>query len=252
MRGDEIGRRAIRVNFGGFVTGPGIPSDAPIPFNGGADTGVEVKGPPKFRVRVSHPAGVVNGVPRLGVEITNDGDAARRSSQASSSRSAPPRRSSIASHRPARRRVCTDVPGTVVHNLRHLFGRRLDEVHDPAVADGADRRASARIERHARSVGRHDRLHHRPFPPPVIGGSGEPTVTVLPFANAQGIGVESPVTALFSEAMDEVSVRKRLRLRPDGRAASGHRRRDHAAWSQHRDLAVPRWAASETRASTSR
>src|SRR5690606_8706869 len=74
VRGDTIGRRPIRVHFGGVVTGPGI--DDPVPFNGSAETSVEVKGPPNFLVRVSHPPRVDAGVPyELGVEITNTGEA---------------------------------------------------------------------------------------------------------------------------------------------------------------------------------
>ena len=36
IRGDDIGVRPVRVNFGGVVTGPGIPEDKAIPFNGSA------------------------------------------------------------------------------------------------------------------------------------------------------------------------------------------------------------------------
>ncbi|MEM4721727.1 MAG: hypothetical protein QXT73_06690 [Candidatus Methanomethylicaceae archaeon] len=75
IRGDEIGIRDVKVNFGGLVAGPGIPEDKPIPFNGSAFTKVEVKGPPTFNVKVTHPDAVVESVPyELKVEITNTGE----------------------------------------------------------------------------------------------------------------------------------------------------------------------------------
>ncbi len=47
----------------------------PIPFNGSAETSVEVKGPPTLQVQVSHPDGVVAGVPYdLVIDITNTGE----------------------------------------------------------------------------------------------------------------------------------------------------------------------------------
>ena len=75
IRGDEIGVRRVRVNFGGLVTGPGIPDDEAIPFNGSAITDVEVKGPPTFQVEVFHPDYVVTDEPyELRVDITNTGN----------------------------------------------------------------------------------------------------------------------------------------------------------------------------------
>jgi len=75
IRGDEIGVHPVKVDFAGMLTGPGIPADEPVPFNGSAATDVQVKGPPKLKVQVSHPDAVVAGVPYdLEVKITNTDD----------------------------------------------------------------------------------------------------------------------------------------------------------------------------------
>ncbi len=75
IRGDELGERQIKVNYGGKVTGPGIPEDAAIPFNGSAPTSVIVKGPPTFLVQVTHPDVVVEDVNyELVIDITNTGE----------------------------------------------------------------------------------------------------------------------------------------------------------------------------------
>ena len=72
IRGDEIGVHDLRVEFGGTLTGPGIPMDAPIAFNGSATTDLDVRGPPTFDVQVNHPDHVTAGLPyELEVRITN-------------------------------------------------------------------------------------------------------------------------------------------------------------------------------------
>ncbi len=218
VRGDEIGRRAIRVNFGGFVTGPGIPEDAPIPFSGAADTGVEVKGPPQFRVRVSHPASVVQGVPyELGVEITNAGEAAALFASLELDVGAAAKIVDCTTPAGSTTPVCTDAPSPVVRNLRHLFPGDialekftiLPSQTGPITSCVGASDQNVTLEVLVGTIG----CITGHFPPPVIGGSGEPTVTVLPFANAQGIGVDSPVTALFSESMDETSLAPAIRVR---------------------------------------
>jgi len=217
VRGDEIGRRPIRVNFGGFVTGPGIPEDEPIPFNGGADTGVEVKGPPQFRVRVSHPANVVAGVTyELGVEITNDGDTAALFASLELDVGAAAKIVDCTTPVGETTPVCVDAPSPVVRNLRHLFPGDvstekftiLPSQTGPITSCVGASDQNVTLEVLVGTIG----CITGHFPPPVIGGSGEPTVTVLPFANAQGIGVESPVTALFSELMNESSIQSAIRV----------------------------------------
>ncbi len=70
IRGDEKGVHTVRAHFGGTITGAFLPE--PVPFSGSASTDVEVKGPPKMDVKVSHPDYVTAGEPyELRVEIVN-------------------------------------------------------------------------------------------------------------------------------------------------------------------------------------
>ena len=70
VRGDAIGTHTITVHFGGNLTGLGITQ--PIPISGSASTDLEVKGPPRMDVKVTHPDFVQKGVPyQLTVDIKN-------------------------------------------------------------------------------------------------------------------------------------------------------------------------------------
>ncbi len=70
VRGDQIGVHTVTAHFGAKITGLGLPG--PIPVSGSASTDVEVKGPPRMDVTVSHPDFVQGGVPyTLTVQITN-------------------------------------------------------------------------------------------------------------------------------------------------------------------------------------
>src|SRR5690606_27610185 len=138
VRGDAIGRRPIRVNFGGVVTGPGI--DDPVPFNGSAETAVEVKGPPNFLVRVSHPARVDAGVPyELGVEITNTGEAPALYASLELDIGAAAHFAECDLPEGATTPVCTEIPGPLVRNLSHLFpGDRVTEKFTVVPTDTGD------------------------------------------------------------------------------------------------------------------
>ena len=60
-------------HFGGKITGSFLPE--PVPFSGSASTDLEVKGPPKLDVKVTHPDHVVAGEPYdLTITITNTDD----------------------------------------------------------------------------------------------------------------------------------------------------------------------------------
>lgn len=70
VRGDDIGLHTVTAHFGGTINSPFLPE--PVPISGSASTDLEVKGPPKLAVRLSHPDYVQAGVPYdLTVEITN-------------------------------------------------------------------------------------------------------------------------------------------------------------------------------------
>lgn len=61
VRGDEIGIHTVTVHYSGTLHGLGI--ESPIPISGKAATDIEVKGPPKMDVTVSHPDFVQGGEP---------------------------------------------------------------------------------------------------------------------------------------------------------------------------------------------
>jgi len=75
IRGDGIGTHNVDVDFGGFLTGGGLPD--PFPVNGTASTSVQVYGPPELGVVVRHPSDpagpdvALNEIYELIVEITN-------------------------------------------------------------------------------------------------------------------------------------------------------------------------------------
>ena len=212
VRGDEIGKRRVRVAFGGVVAGPGIPDDAPVPFNGAAEAEVEVKGPPRFLVRLSHPAAVAANVSyELAVEIKNEGDAAALFASleldvGADARFADCKPGMTAQDDP----VCSDVPGPLVRNLRHLFPgdvvtekftvvpSRTGEIS--SCIGVSDQNVTLQV-----LVGRIGCLTGT-APATLVAAGDAPTVTVLPFANAQGVGIDSPVTAFFSTKMDLATI----------------------------------------------
>lgn len=70
VRGDTKGIHTVTAHFGGNIVGSFLPS--PVAFSGSASTDLEVKGPPKLDVTVSHPDFVQAGVPYdLTVRIEN-------------------------------------------------------------------------------------------------------------------------------------------------------------------------------------
>jgi large repetitive protein len=210
IRGDEIGVRPVSVEFGGFLTGPGIPIDEPIPFSGRAETDVDVRGPPTFDVQVVHPDAVVAGVPyELEVQITNTDSipALYATLDLAVGFDAQLLRCEIdAVGEP----VCTEITGADLRNLGHLLpGERTTQVFTvrplrtgdiSACMAAADQNLSLRVV-----VGTIGCLVGE-FPPVRATSDGTPAVSVLPSANMTGVGVESPVVAFFSQPMRTGSI----------------------------------------------
>ncbi|WP_100922754.1 Ig-like domain-containing protein [Candidatus Thiodictyon syntrophicum] len=210
VRGDEIGVRPVRVEFGGALTGPGIPEDAPIPFSGSAETSVEVRGPPTLDVQVVHPDRVTAGVPYdLEVKITNTDDipALYASLDLDMGFDAHLLRCIIdTGGTPA----CTEIEGADLRNLGHLLpGETATEVFRVLPLKSgeittcmalADQNLSLRVV-----VGSLGCLVGE-FPSDRVPTDGTPAVSVLPAPNMTGVGVESPVVAFFSEAMNAASL----------------------------------------------
>ncbi len=211
IRGDKIGVRKIAVNFGGLITGPGIPDDNPVPFSGSASTTVEVKGPPTFEVKVNHPDEVEANVPYdMEVSITNTGDipAMYASLELDVGGDAEVVRCSTdeATGEPE----CENVPGSDVRNLGHILpGETVKETFTinplrsgkiTSCLGISDQNISLQV-----NVGNIGCISGH-FPPEKSLPDFRPTVTVVPSPNATGIGLDSPVAAFFSESMDTSTI----------------------------------------------
>jgi hypothetical protein len=205
IRGDEIGTRPIRVNFGGVVRGPGISDDDPVPFNGSAETSVEVKGPPEFLVRVSHPDTVEAGVPYdLKVEITNNGQAPALfasldldiGADAEFVSCTPPATPELAP-------TCEEIEGPITRQLQHLLpAQRATESFFVRPKVSGDITSCVGVSSQNVTlqvlVGSIGCLTGK-VPSTRGVAPGVPTVSVVPYPDALGVGIDSPVTAFFSE-----------------------------------------------------
>lgn len=204
IRGDEIGVRRVQVNFGGLVTGPGIPDDAAIPFNGSALTTVEVKGPPTFQVEVFHPDYVVKDEPyELRVDITNTGDMPALYTSLELDVGGDGQIVQCKLKEQTGEIACDPIEGPSVRNFGHILpGQTVSEtVLVNPLRDGritscmgiSDQNINLQVY-----VGDIGCLTGN-YPPIEGSPDGRPTVTVLPYANAQAVGLDSPVAAFFSE-----------------------------------------------------
>ena len=210
IRGDEIGMRDVKVNFGGLVRGAGIPEDKPIPFNGSALTEVEVKGPPTFKVEVTHPDSVIENEPyELKVDITNTADIPAMYASLSIALGADGQLVKCdvdGSGNPA----CTVIPGEDLRNLGHILpGRKVSQVFTvnplktgtiSSCMGASDQNISLQV--YVGDIG----CVVGQFPPSRISPDGSPAVSILPSPNATGIHPDSPVTAFFSKRMNETSI----------------------------------------------
>jgi|GEM_PF-1369078 len=210
IRGDEIGVRKVKVNFGGTIIGGGIPEEEIIPFNGSAETTVEVKGPPEFRVQVIHPPAVVAGIPyELIVDIQNIGDTPALYTSFELDVGADGELVECVIDENTLQPVCVPIEGSAVRNIGHLLAgdkTRQSFMINPfatgpitsciAVAD-----QNIDLQVHVGNLGC------------VVGErsvakspDGVPTMSVLPAANAFGVGIDSPVVAIFNEKMNESTI----------------------------------------------
>jgi hypothetical protein len=210
IRGDEIGIRDVRVDFGGLIRGPGIAEDAPIAFNGSALTEVEVKGPPTFKVEVSHPDSVVKDVPyELKVEITNTSDIAAMYASLSLALGADGVlvKCSVDDNGEP---VCTDIEGDDSRYLGHILpGQKVSQVFTvrplktgfiSSCMGASDQNISLQV--YVGNIG----CIVGQFPPGKASADGSPSVSILPIPNSTGLSTDTPVTAFFSELMKESSI----------------------------------------------
>jgi large repetitive protein len=210
IRGDEIGIRHVNVGFGGSIAGPGIPEDKAIPFNGSAVTDVEVKGPPTFQVKVTHPDSVVLNVPYdLKVDITNTGDIPAMYASLSLDVGADGQLVKCAV-RADLEPDCQPIEGSDVRNFGNILpGKTVSETFTikplgtgaiSSCVAASDQNISLQV--YVGTIG----CMVGTFPPMTGVPDGIPTVTVIPVSNATGISPDSPVTAFFSKLMDESTI----------------------------------------------
>ena len=208
IRGDEIGTHDVKVNFGGTVTGPGITD--PIPFNGSAETEVEVKGPPTFTVKVSHPDSVEAGVPyELLVDITNTGELPAMYASLELDVGADGQLSRCEMNESGEPE-CKYITGGETRSLGHILpGQTVSEAFTvlpltsgviSSCVGASDQNITLQV-----LVGDIGCMAGH-YPPEVKSPSGNPTVTVLPAPNSFGVNPDSAVTAFFSERMQEGSI----------------------------------------------
>ena len=204
IRGDEIGVRDVKVDFGGTITGPGIPATNAIPFNGSAMTELDVRGPPTFQITVLHPDTVYTNQPYdLTVEILNTGQI-------------PAMYASLDMDIGLNARfinVRTDVDPPVTETNRGPQTRTLGHIQPGQMVSSTFRVLPLKEGPLSSCMGLSDQnislkvivgnigCVEGHYPPLTGAPSGVPTVAVTPAANASGIGISAPVVAMFSEVM---------------------------------------------------
>lgn len=211
VRGDDLGVKRVRIDFGGVVRGPGIPDDAPIPFNGAALSSVEVKGPPNFLVEVTHPDSVTALVPyELEVKITNAGQAPALYTTFDLGVGFAGEILECTIDPITTNSVCTNTPGPVTRQLGHIFpGQTVSQRFTiwpfgtgpiSSCLGISDQNITLQV-----NVGTIGCLTGH-FPPTRGVPDGLPTVAVVPANNLLGASVTAPVAAFFSENMKTTTI----------------------------------------------
>ena len=211
IRGDTIGINRVRVNFGGAVGGPLIPDDEQIPFNGSADTKVEVKGPPTFKVIVTHPDSVTANVPyELKVDITDTGDIEALYSSLSLDVGGAAELVRCAAALPPNPPVCTPIIGSDLRSFGDILpGQTVSATFTinsfqtgpiSSCLGISDQNIALQVQ-----VGNIGCLVGQIAPERGVP-DGAPTVQVAPAPNLLGVSVQSPVTAFFSQEMNTGSI----------------------------------------------
>ena len=206
VRGDELGRRRVKLNYGGRITGPGIPQTNAIPFNGSAGAELEVLGPPTFGVRVFHPDAVLAGEPyELLVEIQNTGKIPAMYSSFELDVGADAMLVDCTINTNTGLPECQEIEGPITRPLGHVMpGDKITQVY--TVMPLRDGRISScmgmsdqniTLEVFVGDIG----CITGHYPPARGSPDGRPTLSVLPGANMEGVSVDSPVVAFFSEPM---------------------------------------------------
>lgn len=199
IRGDGKGLHTVTAFFGGKIAGSFLPE--PLAFSGHASTDLEVKGPPKMDVSVSHPDYVTANVPYdLVVTIRNtdaDLDALFTSLLLDVSGGADllDEISGLPDPGPQTREIGDILRGqTVVRRFRVL-----PRVSGPITSCvGA---ATENIQLSVQFVGQGPGCAIGTLPSDRARADGKPTVTVVPAHNTLDVPLDPAITAIFSAKM---------------------------------------------------
>ncbi len=211
IRGDELGVRRVKIDFGGTVAGPGLPEENPIAFNGTAESSVEVKGPPSFLVTVIHPPQVFTNEPyNLVVEIQNTGELPALYASFELEVGADAQIENCIVNTNTLEVECSFGAGPVIRTFGHILpGEKVRETYrlnplksGPITSclgiSGQNIQLQVAVGNIGCLVGQY---------PPTLGvPEGLPVVNVAPMPNQLGVSPTAPVSAFFSELMNEATL----------------------------------------------
>lgn len=204
VRGDTKGIHTVTAHFGGKITGSFLPE--PIPFSGSASTDLEVKGPPKLDVKVTHPDHVVAGQPYdLIVTITNADDTldALYTSMAIDVGGG----SNLLDEMSG-----AEIEGPVVRTLGDILrGQTIVQTYKvmpktSGMITSCVGAADANINLSVGFVGSGPPCAIGLLPSDRVDPDGKPTVTVVPTHNTVDVSIDPPIVALFSQRMIEPTI----------------------------------------------
>jgi hypothetical protein len=204
VRGDTKGIHTVTAHFGGKITGSFLPE--PVPFSGSASTDVEVKGPPKLDVKVTHPDHVVANEPYdLVITITNTDDTldALYTSMAIDVGGGANLIDEMTGD---------EIDGPVVRTLGDILrGQTIVQTYKvmprlSGMITSCVGAADANINLSVDFVGGGPGCAIGLLPSDRLSPDGKPTVTVVPTHNTVDVSVDPPIVALFSDRMIEPTI----------------------------------------------
>ena len=204
VRGDTKGIHEVIAHFGGKITGAFLPE--PVAFSGSASTDLEVKGPPKLDVKVTHPDHVIAGQPydlTITVKNTDDVLDALYTSMAIDVGGG----ANLMDEGTGE-----EIEGPIVRTLGDILrGETIVQTYKvmPRVTGqitscvGA---ADANINLSVAFIGRDPGCAIGTLPSDRVSPDGKPSVTVVPAHNTLDVAVDPPIVALFSQRMIEATI----------------------------------------------
>ena len=204
VRGDTKGIHEVVAHFGGKITGSFLPE--PVPFSGSASTDLEVKGPPKLDVKVTHPDHVIAGEPyELKITIKNSDDVldALYTSMAIDVGGGANLLDEATGEEidgPIVRSLGDILKGETVVQTYRVMPKLTGQITSCVGA------ADANINLSVGFIGHDPGCAIGTLPSDRESPDGKPTVTVVPAHNTVDVAVDPPIVALFSQRMIEATI----------------------------------------------